>query len=41
MLEIHDGIVTNGYVVIPLVLLIAWILAHLSFKYNWKIKDWF
>lgn len=41
MLEINDGIVSNGYVLIPFVLLTAWILAQLSFKYNWKIKDWF
>lgn len=42
MLDINEtGIITNGYVLIPIALLIAWVLAYFTDKYNWKIKEWF
>lgn len=41
MLEINNGIVSNGYVLIPLILLSAWVLSYFADKYNWKIKEWF
>jgi len=31
----------NQVLIIPIAIVVGFIVAHLSFKYNWKIKEWF
>lgn len=31
----------NQILILPVLVVIGYIVAHLSFKYNWKIKEWF
>lgn len=31
----------NSILLIPILIAVAYIVAQLAFKYNWKIKEWF
>jgi hypothetical protein len=31
----------NQILLLPILLIVGFVVAQLSFKYNWKLKEWF